>query len=784
MQRPIPIVLRQSVLAGVAFLVTGIAAQPTAFSFDGLANVAAGVQQIVAHRGASSERPECTLVALQRAIDAGATAVEIDVRTSKDGRLFLLHDASLDRTTDGTGLASERTLAELKQLDAGSWFAAEYRHQRIATLREAVLLCRGKIDVLLDLKEQGETYAKSVAREVRQHGDPKRTIVGVRSVEQANLFRQLLPDSRQLGLIANADQIAAFAEAGTETIRLWPHWLADESLVPRIRQLGVRLHLNGATGSPAEILPLLAHKPASLLVDDPAALVATLAVLKRSGDRFSKLADLAVSKSNTTLLPWISRPGAMTFLNRDYKMLELPDELLDQPRFLFDGGSGDRVVLKFKEPTVVFAAFEYNDTGRWSFPGDRSPEDCGWRLLRSEAYSGTSNVNLGTTPHQAAVHYCQFDADELLSGLPPWWVCLAVADLKTAAKVHGFRSGTSGPIDVAPAFSYQQWATRQRPLAVPEFQSREQWSAWQSDQRQKFQQRLVFPYDAKPTVIAVGDARDRAKFWQQELEVHSDGQKLFRFFRLTPKTGPAKTGSAKTGPLNTAPVKRRATIVCFMGHGKVRQILEDRESYQHACAAQFAERGYLVFAMENVGMGPAHDTHHELDRLLRLDGYCWYSLLIAHQQILLDHVFSDERVDAERVGVTGVSTGGLLALSAVAFEPRVAAASVHGIFGSMRVSFVRDRDRHCRCGAIPGLLPEFDLPEMALLVAPRPIHFSNATADGFGPAEAKRCVQQITPLYQLSGGGAPQFRQPPGAHEFAFKHALEFFQGTIGPADD
>ena len=213
---------------------------------------------------------------------------------------------------------------------------------------------------------------------------------------------------------------------------------------------------------------------------------------------------------------------------------------------------------------------------------------------------------------------------------------------------------------------------------------------------------------------------------------------------------------------------------------KVRQILEDRNSYQHACAAQFAQRGYLVFAMENVGMEPSRDTHHELDRLLRLDGYCWYSLLFTHQQILLGHVFADKQVEAKRVGVTGVSTGGLLALSAAAFEPRVAATSVQGIFGSMRISFIRDRNRHCRCGAIPGLLPQFDLPEMALLVAPRPIHFSNAANDGFGPAEAKRCVKLITPLYHKAGGPAPKFSEPSGRHEYAFGPALKFFENTIG----
>ena len=61
----------------------------------------------MAHRGASTERPECTLAALRRAIEAGATAVEVDVRISADGMLFLLHDATLDRTTNGQGFRVE-----------------------------------------------------------------------------------------------------------------------------------------------------------------------------------------------------------------------------------------------------------------------------------------------------------------------------------------------------------------------------------------------------------------------------------------------------------------------------------------------------------------------------------------------------------------------------------------------------------------------------------------------------------------------------------------------------
>src|SRR5262245_54113437 len=83
---------------------------------------AAGVTQIVGHRGAAGERPENTLASFTRGIEAGATAVEMDVRTTKDKQFVLCHNADVDHTTNGKGLINELTLAEIKALDAGSWF--------------------------------------------------------------------------------------------------------------------------------------------------------------------------------------------------------------------------------------------------------------------------------------------------------------------------------------------------------------------------------------------------------------------------------------------------------------------------------------------------------------------------------------------------------------------------------------------------------------------------------------------------------------------------------------
>ncbi len=78
---------------------------------------------VVAHRGASADRPEHTLAAYQLALDEGADGLECDVRLTRDGHLVCLHDRRVDRTSSGTGVVSEMTLAELRELDFGSWHA-------------------------------------------------------------------------------------------------------------------------------------------------------------------------------------------------------------------------------------------------------------------------------------------------------------------------------------------------------------------------------------------------------------------------------------------------------------------------------------------------------------------------------------------------------------------------------------------------------------------------------------------------------------------------------------
>jgi glycerophosphoryl diester phosphodiesterase len=122
---------------------------------------------VIGHRGAAACAPENTLAGLRAAAALGCTWVEFDVRLSGDGVPLLCHDPALDRTTDGTGKVSARSLAAIRELDAGGWFAPAFAGERVAMLEEALRLCAELgLGADLELKaDRGREYplAKAVA---------------------------------------------------------------------------------------------------------------------------------------------------------------------------------------------------------------------------------------------------------------------------------------------------------------------------------------------------------------------------------------------------------------------------------------------------------------------------------------------------------------------------------------------------------------------------------------------------------------------------------------------
>ncbi len=117
------------------------------------------------HRGASGCAPENTLPAIEQAFLDGAAGTEIDTRITADGVVVVFHDATVDRTTDGTGDIASMTLSEVKALDAGSWFSPAFAGTRVPTLAEALAAAKGKGILYLDIKTGGQAagFADAVA---------------------------------------------------------------------------------------------------------------------------------------------------------------------------------------------------------------------------------------------------------------------------------------------------------------------------------------------------------------------------------------------------------------------------------------------------------------------------------------------------------------------------------------------------------------------------------------------------------------------------------------------
>ncbi|MEQ8524516.1 glycerophosphodiester phosphodiesterase family protein [Gracilimonas sp.] len=109
---------------------------------------------VIGHRGASAYYPENTMSAFRAAYEMGAEMIELDILLSKDGIPVVIHDETLDRTTNGKGLVANYSLEELRKLDAGLWFGEEHAGEQIPTLEEVLEFAKGKIALNIEIKTE------------------------------------------------------------------------------------------------------------------------------------------------------------------------------------------------------------------------------------------------------------------------------------------------------------------------------------------------------------------------------------------------------------------------------------------------------------------------------------------------------------------------------------------------------------------------------------------------------------------------------------------------------
>ena len=217
---------------------------------------------VIAHRGDSAHRPENTLASFESALALGAEFLELDVQLSRDGQAMVIHDGTLERTTDGHGPVSQASLAELKQLSAGypQRFGSSFAAERIPTLAEVLALARGRARVMVEVKKesvavQSQALEAKVVEVVRGVGMAAEVVL-ISFVRRALLrFQALAPEVRRGHLFyrATPEEVVAGAREVATDIVMPEKGMLSEELVAACRAADL--------------------KPATWVVDDPAELV-------------------------------------------------------------------------------------------------------------------------------------------------------------------------------------------------------------------------------------------------------------------------------------------------------------------------------------------------------------------------------------------------------------------------------------------------------------------------------------------------------------------------------
>jgi glycerophosphoryl diester phosphodiesterase len=170
---------------------------------------------IFAHRGASAHAPENTLAAFELALAQGADGIELDAKLSADGHVVIIHDATVDRTTDRQGRVKDMSLAELRSLDAGGFFAEQYHGEKVPTLEEVFEALGKRMFVNVELTNYntpGDYLVESVCMLVKKCGLQKQVLFSSFFASNLSKARGLLPEVPR-GLLAFNGLLGAWARS-------------------------------------------------------------------------------------------------------------------------------------------------------------------------------------------------------------------------------------------------------------------------------------------------------------------------------------------------------------------------------------------------------------------------------------------------------------------------------------------------------------------------------------------------------------------------------------------
>ncbi|AEG43157.1 glycerophosphodiester phosphodiesterase family protein [Isoptericola variabilis] len=206
-----------------------------------------GRPSVVGHRGASGAAPENTLAAFEAAWRAGADAIEFDLHLTADGVAVVIHDSTVDATTDGSGEVGQLTYAAVRALDAGSWFSPAFAGQPVPRLEEILrfAVSRPELGILVEYKGEWTTAQVAVtARAVDAAGVGDRTVAQSFSPGTLEALREVAPHLPR-GLLVDDDRpeaVGLAAELGVLTVNPSSAAVrADRTLVERLHDDGRRV---------------------------------------------------------------------------------------------------------------------------------------------------------------------------------------------------------------------------------------------------------------------------------------------------------------------------------------------------------------------------------------------------------------------------------------------------------------------------------------------------------------------------------------------------------------
>ena len=200
----------------------------------------------IAHRGASGVSPENTNAAIEIAIQSGVDVVEIDVHGTSDGRVVVIHDANLNRTTDGRGFVKGKTLDQVRQADAGHWYSSAFAGERVPLLEEAIEITRHRALLLIEIK--GDFLTEKILQIVDEMDASDHVFVqsfNPETIRRIRLLNPSIPTALIVGKLPSTPSrvrarkmVRQVLEVGANALTLW-HATLTPSFFEEMRKRAV-----------------------------------------------------------------------------------------------------------------------------------------------------------------------------------------------------------------------------------------------------------------------------------------------------------------------------------------------------------------------------------------------------------------------------------------------------------------------------------------------------------------------------------------------------------------